>query len=166
MNLKALYKISYGLYVVSSAKDGKFNCQIANSICQVSSSPILVAACLNKQNLTNEFVKSSGLLSVSILAKDTPLDFIRKLGFKSGKDTEKFDELNYKIGKTGVPIVLDNAVAYIEAKVVSSFDVNTHTIFVGEVVDAEIVEDREVMTYEYYQSLKGKTPKTATTHLE
>lgn len=165
MNPKALYKISYGLYIVSSMRDEKFNGQIANSVFQVSSNPMLMAVCLNKQNLTNKFVKYSGLFSVSVLAKDTPLDFIRKFGFKSGRDSNKFDGVNYKIGKTGVPIVLDDAVAYIEAKVVNSLDINTHTIFVGEVIEAEVVEDKEVMTYEYYQSLKGKTPKTATVYL-
>jgi ferric-chelate reductase [NAD(P)H] len=166
MNPRALYKISYGLYVVSSIKKDKFSGQIANTVFQLSSSPILIAACLNKQNFTNECVKESKAFSISVLSKDTPLEFIRRFGFRSGRDFDKFEGLNYKIGKTGVPILLDNTVAWMEAEVRDSMEAATHTLFVGEVVDADIVEDREVMTYDYYHEIKGgKTPKTATVYL-
>jgi len=167
MNPKALYKISYGLYVVASVKDGKYNGQIANTVFQVASKPILIAASLNKENLTHNYVKHSGVFTVSVLAKDTPMEFIGRFGFKSGKNFDKFKGINYKIGKTGAPVVLDNAVAYIEAKVVNRLDASTHTLFIGEVVDAELLEDRKVMTYEHYHFVKGgKSPKTATVYLE
>lgn len=167
MDIKALYKISYGLYVVTSVMDGDFCGQIANSVFQVTSEPIKIAACLNKQNTTHEFVENSKVFAVSILAKDTPLEFIGRFGFRSSKDFDKFDGVNYKLGKTGAPIVLDHSVAYLEVRVVDSLDVDTHTLFVGEVVDAEIIEDREVMTYKYYHFIKkGKSPKTATVYLE
>jgi ferric-chelate reductase [NAD(P)H] len=167
MNPKALYKISYGLYVVTSVKDGEYNGQIANTVFQVASKPILIAASLNKENLTHDYVKNSEVFAVSVLAKDTPMEFIGRFGFKSGKDFNKFEGINYKIGKTGAPIILDDTVAYVEAKVVNSVDVATHTLFIGEVVDAELLEDKEVMTYEYYHLIKGgKAPKTATVYLE
>ena len=167
MNLEALYKISYGLYIVSSLKEGKFSGQIANTVFQLSSNPILIAACLNKENFTNECVSETKAYAVSVLAKDTPMQFIGRFGFRSGRDFDKFEGVSYKIGKTGVPIVLDNAVAYIEVKVKKTMDAGTHTLFVGEVVDAEVLEDKEVMTYEYYHKVKqGKTPKTATVYLE
>ena len=167
MNVEALYKISYGLYVVSSVKEGKLSGQIANTVFQLSSDPILVAACLNKENFTNECVSETKAFAVSVLAKDTPLQFIGRFGFKSGRDFDKFEGVNYKMGKTGVPIVLDNAVAYVEVEVKKTMDVGSHTLFVGEVVDAEVIEDREVMTYEYYHLVKqGKTPRTATVYLE
>jgi ferric-chelate reductase [NAD(P)H] len=166
MNPEALYKISYGLYIVSSMKDGKFNGQIANTVFQVSSSPNLIAVCLNKENFTNECVKDSNAFSVSVLARDTPMQFIGRFGFRSGREFDKFEGISYKIGKTGMPIVLDNSVAYLEAGVVKSMDVGTHTLFVGEVVDAEILEEKEVMTYDYYHQIKkGKTPKTATVYI-
>ncbi len=166
MNSEALYKISYGLYIVTSIKNGKFNGQIANTVFQVSSSPNLIAVCLNKENFTNECVRDSGAFSVSVLAKDTPMQFIGRFGFRSGREFDKFEGVNFKIGKSGMPVVLDNTVAYIEAKVVSNMDVGTHTLFVGEVVDAELVEDKEVMTYDYYHQIKkGKTPKTATVYI-
>ena len=83
MNPEALYKISYGIYIVSSHRNGKPNAQIANTVFQVSSSPIMIAVCLNKENLTHEFVKESKVFSVSILEKDTPMKFIGKFGFRS-----------------------------------------------------------------------------------
>jgi ferric-chelate reductase [NAD(P)H] len=165
MNPEALYKISYGLYVVSSVKDGRFSGQIANTVFQLSSDPILIAACLNKKNFTNECVSETKAFSISVLAKDTPMQFIGRFGFRSGREFDKFEGVNYKIGKTGVPIVLDNTVAYIEVRVRDAMDASTHTLFVGEVVDAEILNDKEVMTYDHYRIMKGRTPKTATVYL-
>ena len=167
MNLQALHRVSYGLYVVCSKKDGKFNGQIANTIFQVCSEPPIITAALNKQNLTNEFVSSSKVFAVSILSQDTPLSFIGNFGFKTGRDVDKFKGVNYKVGETGVPIVLDNTLAYLEAMVINQMDVSTHTIFVGEIVAADVIKEGELMTYAYYQQVKrGTTPKTAPTYIE
>ncbi|MCS7121382.1 MAG: flavin reductase family protein [Archaeoglobaceae archaeon] len=167
MKLEALYKISYGLYVVTSVKDGAFAGQIANTVFQVTSEPPKIAACLNKKNTTHEYVKNSKVFSVSVLEKDTPLQFIGIFGFRSSRDFNKFKDVNFKIGKTGTPIVLDYSVAFFEAEVEKELDVGTHTIFVGKVIDAEILKEAEVMTYAYYHLVKrGKTPKTATVYLE
>jgi len=169
MNNKALYKISYGLYVVTSKKGKKLNGQIANTAIQVTSDPVQVAVVINKNNLTHEFIKNSKVFAVSVLSKITPMTFIGQFGFKSGKDTaNKFENVEYKIGKTGAPIVLDNSIAYLEAELVNSLDVGTHTIFVGKVVDAEVIDDNEEpMTYAYYHEVKkGKSPKNAPTYME
>ncbi|MCJ7515022.1 MAG: flavin reductase [Dehalococcoidia bacterium] len=167
MNLQALHKIGYGLYVVCSKKDGKFNGQIANTVFQVCSEPPVIAAALNKQNLTNEFVSASKVFTVSILSQDTLLGFIGNFGFKSGRDVDKFSGVNYKMGETGAPIVLDNALAYLEAKVINQMDVGTHTIFVGEIIGADVVKEGEPMTYAYYHQVRrGTTPKTAPTYIE
>ena len=96
MNLQALHKFSYGLYVVCSKKDGKVNGQIANTVFQVCSEPPIIAAALNKQNLTNEFVSISKVFTVSILSQDTPLSFIGNFGFKSGRDIDKFEGIKIK----------------------------------------------------------------------
>jgi flavin reductase (DIM6/NTAB) family NADH-FMN oxidoreductase RutF/rubredoxin len=167
MNLQALYKIGYGLYVVCSKKDGKVNGQIANTVIQVCSEPPVIAAALNKQNLTNEYVSTSKVFSVSILSQETPLSFIGNFGFKSGRDVNKFENVNHKNGETGVPIVLDNTLAYLEANVINQMDVGTHTIFAAEVVSADVVKEGEPMTYAYYHQVKrGTTPKTAPTYIE
>jgi ferric-chelate reductase [NAD(P)H] len=167
IDANALRKISYGLYVVASRKGDKFNGQIANTVFQVTSSPVKVAVCINKQNLTHEFISESGVFSASTLSKETPMSFIASFGFRSGRDYDKFKGVNFKVGATGAPIVIDNAVAYLEAKVVSSCDVGTHTLFVGEVVNAEVVKDEEPLTYAYYQEMKkGRTPPTAPSYVE
>ena len=93
--------------------------------------------------------------------------FIGRFGFHSGRDTDKFEGIDYRIGKTGAPIVLDNAVAFMEARVTQEMDVGTHTIFIGELVDADIVSEKTCLTYEHYHEIKGgKTPKAAATYIE
>ena len=167
MNLKALYKLGYGLYVVCSKKGDKLNGQIANTVFQVCAEPPIIAVALNKQNLTNEFVSTSKVFTVSILSQDTPLSFIGNFGFKSGRDVDKLKGINYKLGETGAPIVLDNALAYLEAKVINQIEVVTHTIFIGEIVAADVVKEGEPMTYAYYHQVKrGSTPKTAPIYIE
>jgi len=167
MNPKALHKISYGLYVVSSKKEDSINGQIANTVFQVCAEPPVIAVCINKQNLTHEFIRGSKVFSVSLLSKETPMKFIGLFGFKSGRDVNKFEEINYKIGVTGSPIVTDNAIGYLEADVMSSMDVETHTIFIGKILDAQIMNDGEPLTYAYYHEIKkGKAPKTAPTYIE
>ena len=166
MDPKALFKISYGVYIISSKKGDKINGQTANTLFQITSDPATVAISINKQNLTHEFIEESGVFSASILSIDAPLNMIGKFGFKSGRDSNKFEEVNYKIGKTGSPIVLDNAVACLEAEVINKLDAGTHTIFLGKIVDAEILSDKEPMTYAYYHEIKrGTTPKTAPTYI-
>jgi flavin reductase (DIM6/NTAB) family NADH-FMN oxidoreductase RutF/rubredoxin len=167
MDRKVLYMINYGLYVVSSKKGGKFNGQIANTVFQVISEPPSIAVCINKQNLTHEFIQEDNVFAVSILSEKTPMEFIWHFGFKSGRDLDKFKGLNYKIGVTGAPIILDNCTGYLEAKVVGKMDAGTHTIFLGEVIDAKVLKDEKPMTYAYYYEVKhGKSPKKAPTYME
>jgi len=167
MNLKALYKLGYGLYIVSSRKGDRLNGQIANTVFQITSEPPTIAVSINKNNLTHDFIKESKLLAVSVLSQDTPLSFIGNFGFKSGRDTDKFEGINYKIGQTQAPMVTDNALAYLEAKVIQELDVGTHTIFVGELVEADVIREGEPMTYAYYHQVKrGTTPKTAPSYIE
>ena len=167
MDPKALHKIGYGLYVVTSIKGEKLNGQIANTVFQITSEPPTVAVSINKSNLTWEFIKESRVFAVSVLCQDTPLDFIGRFGFKSGRDTNKLEGINYKIGQTKAPVVIDNAVSYLEVEVVNEMDMGTHTIFAGRVVDAEVLTDDVCMTYEYYHQVKrGVTPKTAPSYIE
>ncbi|MEM2890485.1 MAG: flavin reductase [Candidatus Hadarchaeum sp.] len=167
MDLKTLYKISYGLYVVSSKYENKLNGQIANTVFQTTSDPPTIAVCLNKKNLTHEIIQKSNVFAVSILAKDAPLNFIGNFGFKTGRETDKFKEVKYKIGVTGAPIVLDNAVGYLEAEVINSLDVGTHTIFIGKIVEAQTLSNAEPMTYAYYHEIKrGVSPPTAPTYIK
>ncbi len=167
MDRKALYKINYGLFVVTSKKDGKFNGQIANTVFQTTAQPPMIAICLNKENLTHEYVKASQVAAISVLSVDAPMEFIGRFGFRSGRDIDKLEGLHHQMGVTGVPIVLDYAVAYFEVEVKASMDAVTHTLFLTEVVNAEVLDDsKQPMTYAYYHHVKGgKSPKTAPTFL-
>jgi len=167
MNLKALHQLGYGLYIVGSKKGGKLNCQIANTVFQVCSEPPVIAVAINKGNLTHEFITESKVFTASILSHDTPLNFVGHFGFKSGREIDKLKDVHYNLGVTGAPIVLDYTLAYLEAKVINQADVGTHTIFIGEVVGADVVKEGEPMTYAYYHKVKrGTTPKTAPSYIE
>jgi len=166
MDLGALYKISYGVYIVGSHKGDKINAQIANSVMQITSEPATVAVSINKKNLTYEYIKDSKVFSVSILCQTTPLPFIGNFGFKSGRDTDKFKDVKFKAGRTGSPIITENTTGDFEAEVIQEIDAGTHTIFIGKVVEAEVSNDLPVMTYEYYHLVKkGTTPKTAPSYI-
>ena len=165
MDPRTLHKISYGIYVVCSKNEEKINGQIANAIFQVTSDPPILAISINKQNLTHDFIEKSKKFSISILSEKTPMKFIGTFGFKSGRDIDKFKDVEYKLGKAKSPIVVDNALACIEAKVIDKIDVGTHTIFIGRVENAEILSEGKPMTYEYYHKVKGGvSPKTAPTY--
>lgn len=166
MNLNALRKISYGLYVIGSYNGDKQNGQVANTVIQVTSEPPALAVAINKNNLTHDFIKATRVFTASVLCQATPLPFIGKFGFKSGRDVDKLKDVNFKRGQTGAPIVLDHATAYFEAEAVQDFDVGTHTIFIGRVIAAEVITEEACLTYEYYQQVKrGTTPKSAPSYI-
>ena len=167
MNPKALQKLSYGLYVVTSRKGEQLNGQIANTVFQITSEPPTVAVSINKKNLTWEYIKDSGVFAVSVICQDAPLSFIGQFGFKSGRDVDKLSGINHKVGQTGAPIILDNTTSYLEVKVTNEMDIGTHTIFIGEVVDGDVLNEKPCMTYDYYHQVKrGSTPKTAPSYVE
>jgi flavin reductase (DIM6/NTAB) family NADH-FMN oxidoreductase RutF/rubredoxin len=164
MNSKALQKIEYGMFVVCSKKDGAFNGQIANTVFQVAADPALIAVSLAKLNLTHDFVTASKAFTVSVLTREATMPFIGRFGFKSGRTIDKFKETGYRTGTTGIPIVTDFAAAFFEATVITSLDTPTHTVFIGTIVDADLLSAGEPMTYAYYHAIKGGlTPKNAPT---
>ena len=165
MNTKTLHKISYGLYVVCSKKGQHYNGQIANALFQVTSEPPTIAVSINKENLTHEHITESKALTISVLSEKTPMTFIGNFGFKSGRDIDKFKNITYMMGTTKIPIVTDYSLAYIEVKVIDKIDVGTHTIFIGNVIEGDIITDDKQLTYEYYHKVKGGiSPKTAPTY--
>jgi flavin reductase (DIM6/NTAB) family NADH-FMN oxidoreductase RutF len=166
MNSSALFKLSYGVYIVGSCNAGKLNAQIANSVMQITSEPATLAVSINKKNLTHEYIKASGVFSVSVLCQTAPLPFIGNFGFKSGRDIDKLQNIKYQPGETGSPVITENASAYFEAEGLQYIDAGTHTIFIGKIVAAEVLNALPVMTYEYYHQVKrGVTPKTAPTFI-
>jgi ferric-chelate reductase [NAD(P)H] len=164
IEMKAMFNLSYGLYIVSTVADEKLNGQVANAVMQVTGDPLCVTVCLNKANLTTDMIKKSGVLGVSVFEQDVPMTFIGQFGFKSGRDIDKFDGVNFIKGDTGAPMVTDWSLAVFEAKVKESIDIYTHTLFVGEVVSAKFLKTGTPLTYaDYHLIKKGKSPKTAPT---
>jgi flavin reductase (DIM6/NTAB) family NADH-FMN oxidoreductase RutF/rubredoxin len=168
INFESYFKITYGLYVVSAAYDKKRNGYISNTVFQVTSDPAQLAIACSKNNLSAEIIEKSKAFSVSILMKETCPDIIGTFGYRSGNDIEKFEKFNYKTGKTGSPILLDDTIAWFECEVVSKIDVGTHLIFIGKVVDNDLLEaNGDPLSYTYYRDVKkGKAPKNAPTYID
>jgi flavin reductase (DIM6/NTAB) family NADH-FMN oxidoreductase RutF/rubredoxin len=168
MDLSVLRDIGCGMYIVSSFNKADAICgQIANTVFQVTSEPVTIATSINKKNLTHDFIGASSLFSVSILSEETPLSFIGNFGFKSGREIDKFKDVKFKKLSSGCPVVLDNTVAYLEAKVIDRFDCGTHTLFLAQVIEGETLKAARPMTYAYYHLVKhGTTPTTAPTFIK
>mgnify|MGYP001074005908 FL=1 len=163
---EALHRVGYGLYVVTSRKDGRANGQIANALIQVCAEPNAIAVCLNKKNLTHEYVSSSRVFVASVLSESAPLSFIGRFGFKSGRDIDKLEGVELSSGVTGAPVVTQHCTAFLEAEVERELDVWTHTLFVGRLVGARILNTERPMSYAYYHDVKrGVTPPTAPSYV-
>ena len=168
INFGALYKINYGLYIVCSGDKDFGNGFISNTVFQVTSEPAQFAACCNKNNYTSEIIEKYGSFSVSVLQEKTDSKLIGQFGYKSGQTLNKMEGMNLKYGETGVPIVLNDSIAFLECKVVQKFDTGTHWMFIGELIDAQILDEiNEPITYAYYRKvMKGVAPKNAPTYID
>lgn len=160
---KAFRNLSYGLYIVTTCYNGMRNGQLANTVFQVTSNPPKLAISLNNDNYTCELLKNSNYFGVGVLADTADMKFIGPWGFKSGRDFNKFAGVDYKDG-VHVPLVTSNMLSCFELKVVDTMDVGSHTLFVGEVTNAEAIQDGQPLTYAMYHARKGKEPKTAPTY--
>jgi flavin reductase (DIM6/NTAB) family NADH-FMN oxidoreductase RutF/rubredoxin len=168
INFEALFKVSYGLYIVSSGNRSNGNGFISNTVFQVTAEPPKFAICCNKLNYTSEIIKKSGCFAVSILNKDTSPEIFGRFGYKSGKDFNKLEGMNVSYGETGVPIVLNDSIAFLECKVIQTIDAGSHLLFIGELLQSEILDDtKEPITYLYYRQVKkGVAPKNAPTYVD
>ena len=168
INIEALYNITYGLYIVSAGTVETGNAYIANTVFQITSSPAKFAISCNKKNYTSELIQKFKSFTVSILHQNTKPETFGTFGFKSGKNFNKLEGMNLKSGKTGALIVLDDSIAYLEFKLSEKIDMGTHWIFIGELVDAQTIdESAEPLTYAYYRNFKkGTAPKNAPTYIK
>lgn len=168
INFEALFKVSYGLYLVSSGDKTHGNGFISNTVFQVTSEPAKFASCCNKDNYTAQLIEKHGCFAVSVLHQETNPTVFGNFGYKSGKDFNKLEGMNVKYGETGCPVVLDDSVAVLEFKVVDKFDVGTHYMFIGELVSAEILDpDKTPISYDFYRNVKkGMAPKNAPTYID
>ena len=168
IQFEAFYKIAYGLYIISSGNKNHGNGFISNTFFQVTSEPPQFASCCNKDNYTATLIRESGAFAVSVIHTETDADIISRFGYKSGKNTDKLSGLTLKYGETGVPIVLNDCIAFLECKVVQTIDVGTHYMFIGELLNSEIIDDtKETLTYLYYRQVrKGVAPKNEPTYID
>jgi flavin reductase (DIM6/NTAB) family NADH-FMN oxidoreductase RutF/rubredoxin len=168
INFEALFKISYGLYIVCSGDRKKGNGFISNTIFQVTAEPAKFAACCNKNNFTAEFIQKHLAFSVSVLDENASADIIGKFGYRTGKDIDKMVGMNIRYGETGVPIIINESIAFLECKVVQTVDVGTHLMFIGELINTEIIDETKTpMTYQYYRQVKkGVAPRNAPTYID
>ena len=164
MNKNAFRNLSYGVYIISTVDGDRPTGCVANSVMQITSSPATIAVSMNHDNYTNSCIANSGMFAVSILAEDSDPSLIGRFGFQSGKDVNKFDGIE-AIEKEGIRVIPD-ACSYIVCKVINKMETSSHTVFLGEVVDADVLEKSEPMTYAYYHKVvKGKSPKNAPTYI-
>lgn len=165
MNTSILRDLSYGVYLIGSQKDGKAVGCIANSVMQITSNPIKIAISINLENYTNNAIEETNEFVCSILPENIDSNVIGTFGFRTSKDIDKYKEIKYTF-EDGYPIV-DGAIGYIKCKVVDKLQVDTHTIFIGEVIASAKITNEEPMTYAYYHKVKkGKSPAKAPTYIE
>ena len=146
----ALYKLSYGLFVLSARESDKDNGCIANTCFQVAENPNKLAISVQKGNLTREMIENTGVFNVSVLTQSVPFEAIRHFGMQSCRDTDKFDgAYKTKRSHNGLVYLTENTNAMFSCKVISKQDLGSHMLFVGEVTESKVLGDEPSCTYAY-----------------
>jgi len=170
MNNKAMYAISYGLFVVTSRVGEKDNGCITNTVAQVTSEPNRISVAVNKSNYTCDLIRESGVFTASVISEKADFSLFKRFGFQSGRDTDKF--LGFDActrADNGTLIVTEGTNAWISAKVEQMIDLGSHMLFIAAVTDMEVLSDVPSATYTFYQAhikpkpeAVGKTPEGKT----
>lgn len=158
MNTNALFNIGYGLYVLTAREGERDNGCIINTVVQVTNTPLRIGVCVNKDNYTHDMIANTGVFNISVLTEKTPFDVFKHYGFQSGKDVDKFKDTSAE-GRSANGVLYSKyfSNAYISGKVVNTVDMGTHTMFIADVTDCEILSDEPSVTYSYY--FKNIKPK-------
>ena len=165
MDKKAMYKLSYGLSVLTSALEGKDGGCIINTGIQVTSEPNRISIAVNQANFTKELVEKSGRFNLSILSEAAGFETFRRFGFQSGRDVDKFAGYpDCRRSANGLYYVTAGTNAYISATVERTVDLGSHMLFIAAVDDMEVLSQDPSATYAYYQShIKPKPAQQAST---
>ena len=155
MDKRSVYKLSYGLFVLTASEGDKDNGCIINTAIQVTDSPKRISVTVNKNNLTHDMIKNTGKFNVSVIDNTAPFELFKHFGFQSGRDSMKFgtpDSYKFapKYADNGLLYVSAYANAFMSGKVIKEVDLGTHTMFVAQMTDGEVLSDKPSMTYEYY----------------
>ncbi len=159
MDNNVMFKIGYGLYVLTANENGKQNGCIVNTLQQVTTTPNRVAVTVNKNNFTHDMIMNTGKFNVSILSEKASFDIFRHFGFLSGRDVNKFDGYPAEISSNGIPYITNGANSYLSGEVISHSDLGTHTMFIADVTDGEVFSDDNSVTYDYYHKHIKESPK-------
>ncbi len=160
MDNRALFKLSYGVFILSSKSGESFNACITNTCMQIANDPVRIAISVLNSNLTCDYIKDSGVFSVSVLDKTCIFDTIKHFGMQSGRNVNKFEGVKMPLDLNGVPYMQWSTCAVISAKVTESIDLGTHTMFIAEVTDMKVLSDEEPLTYaDYHKDVKPKPQK-------
>ncbi|MDD3877018.1 MAG: flavin reductase [Bacteroidales bacterium] len=168
IDFNAFFKVSYGLYIVTSGNKEKNNGLIANAAFQVTAEPARFAVCCNKDNYSAGIIIDTKAFALSVLHQNASMDIIGTFGYKSGRDISKLNNVKCIYDKTGVPIVIQDCVSYMELELEDTFEVGTHYIFIGKVISAQVIDDENTpITYDFYRNVKrGFAPKNAPTYVD
>ncbi|MDO4834770.1 MAG: flavin reductase [Bacillota bacterium] len=158
MDKKTMYKLSYGLFVLTAKEGGKDNGCIINTAIQAASEPNQLSICVNKANYTHDMIARTGEFTVSVISQKATFDLFRHFGFRTGREVDKFADFDaWERGENGIIYVTEGTNAYISVKVSMTEDLGSHTMFAGEITDMEVLDDADSATYEYYMnSIKPK----------
>ena len=161
-DMSALFKIGYGLYVITSNDGRRDNGMIVNTVSQVTNSPNRIAVCINKQNYTHHVVQQTGIMNLNCLSVAAPFSVFERFGFQSGRNVDKFDGSDFEVLRSdnGLRFLSKYINAMMSLKVESYVDLDTHGMFICTVTEARVLSDKETMTYNYYQSNVKPKPQT------
>lgn len=167
MDTKAMFKLSYGLFVCTVVRDGRANGCIINTAIQVASEPNTISVAINKANYTHDMVKETGECNISVISQEASFDLFKHFGFQSGRDVDKFADYpasNYQTADNGIPFITAGTNAYFSLKVKQTVDLGSHTLFICEPTFMAVLSDVSSCTYEYYQNnIKPKPEAVGTT---
>lgn len=165
MNKKALYNLTYGLFVIGAANGEKKNACVINTAIQVSGDPVTLSVAVSKNNYTHDLLLAGKVCAISVLGENVSMDTIRHFGFQSGSEVDKLAQFPHQTAQNGAPYITDGAISYFAGHVKQTLDIGTHTIFIIEVDEAENIGEDTPITYAYYQKVKkGTSPKNAPTY--
>ena len=163
MNVEALYKLTYGVYLLSARENGKDNACIINTAVQVANNPTRISVAVIKGNLTHDMIVATGEFNLSAISEDASFDLFKHFGMQSGRDVDKFETFkDVERSENGLYYLNKFANAFMSLKVLESYDLGSHTMFIAELVDAEVLSDKPSCSYGYYQTtIKTAAPKPA-----
>ena len=151
MNLDVMKKLTYGLFVLTARDGQKDNGCIINTAVQVASEPNTISISVNKANYTHDMILKTGKFNVSILSEEAKFDTFKHFGFQSGRDVDKFAEVEISRADNGIAIIHNEQTnGYLSGKVIQSIDLGSHTLFIATVEDGEVWSDTPSTTYAYY----------------